>query len=37
MIARTKGDTLAIKDSVAITPMIQPAVTGTHQNAERCL
>jgi hypothetical protein len=35
MINRISGDTLAIRDSVAMTPTAQPAATGTHQNAER--
>src|ERR1700709_1975607 len=35
MAHRINGDTLAIRDSVAMTPTVQPAATGTHQNVER--
>ena len=35
MIQRISGDTLAIRDSVAMTPTVQPAAAGTHQNVER--
>src|SRR5882762_8585393 len=35
MITRISGDTLATSDRVAMTPTVQPAATGTHQNAER--
>ena len=34
MTHRTNGDTLAIRDSVAMTPTVQPAAAGTHQNVE---
>ena len=35
MIQRISGETLAISDSVAMTPTVQPAAAGTHQNVER--
>src|ERR1700753_99090 len=31
---RISGDTLAIKDTVAMTPTIQPAVAGIHRKRE---
>ncbi len=37
MIPRTVWDTLAIRDSVAMTPTVHPAAAGTHQYVVRCL
>src|SRR5215471_4682726 len=31
---RIRGDTLPIKDSVAMTPTVQPAAAGTHRYRE---
>ena len=37
MISRTSGETLAMSDSVAMTPTSQPAAAGTHRKVEaRC-
>ena len=34
MSDRTSGDTLAMSDSVAMTPTVQPAAAGTHLYVE---
>jgi hypothetical protein len=34
IIHRSSGDTLAIKETVAMTPTVQPAVAGTQWNRE---
>ena len=35
MSHRISGETLAISDSVAMTPTVQPAAAGTHRKRER--
>jgi hypothetical protein len=35
MSHRMPGETLAIRDRVAMTPTVQPAAAGTHQYRER--
>src|ERR1700712_159675 len=36
MTKRISGDTLAMRLRVAMTPTVQPAAAGTHQDLERC-